>query len=266
MTARGGQVRGALGKLGATFIDGAVGLGSVTLLIGGALRRLTRAPRRTETYLYQLVQLGVRSLPLTLATSAFVGMVLAYQFGYGLSRFGARLFIGQATVTSLVRELAPILIALVVGGRVGAGIAAELGGMAVSEQIAAVQALGADPLQRLVAPRLVAVMVSLPLLSVAADVTGFLSSMLVARWEYDVGPRLYVRGVLDFVTLADLLSGLIKTVVFALLVSAIACREGLRATGGTEGVGRATTRSVVATALAILAADLLLTKLLLTWT
>src|SRR5262249_40313823 len=156
----------------------------------------------------QLLQLGARSLPLTAVMAAFVGMVVAFQFGYGLERFGARLYISQTTVTALFRELAPILTALVVGSRIGAGIAARLGSVAVTEQIAAVRALGANPLQRLVAPRLLATVIALPLLTLCADAIGYVAAMAVADWQYDVSPRLFSAGVYDFVTVWDFASGL----------------------------------------------------------
>jgi phospholipid/cholesterol/gamma-HCH transport system permease protein len=238
-------------------------LGEIALLFFGALARAARRPVPLSTLSYQILQVGVRSLPLALSMAAFSGMVMAFQFGYGLERFGAKLYIGQTTVTGLFRELAPILTALVVGGRVGAGIAAELGGMAVTEQIDAVRALGADPLQRLVAPRILAVAFALPLLAVAADVVGFLGGMLVASLQYGVSPTLYARGAYDFVTMGDFLSGIFKSAVFAVLIGAIACSCGMSARGGTEGVGRATTQAVVWSSLSVLASDVVLTKLLL---
>lgn len=249
---RGRPAAGALSALGDTVI-----------LAGASLARAVRPPVRPGAFLVQLHAVGVRSLGLSIVTAAFAGMVMAFQFGDGLGRFGARVYIGQTTVTALVRELAPILTALVVGGRVGAGITAELSGMAVTEQLDAMRALGADPWQRLVAPRLVAVIVAMPLLSVCADVVGFFGGMLVASAQYGVSPTLFTRGVLDFVEVGDVTSGLGKAVVFGVIVGAIACREGLRARGGTEGVGQATTRTVVASSLSVLAADLLLTKILL---
>jgi phospholipid/cholesterol/gamma-HCH transport system permease protein len=237
-------------------------LGAVCRLVGQSFWHALRYPIQPRALVYQVLQIGVRSLPLATTMSVFAGMVLAFQFGVGLERFGARLYIGQTTVTALFRELAPLLTALVVGGRVGAGMAAELGGMAVSEQLDALRALGADPLQRLVAPRILATTIALPLLAVCADLVGFLGGMLIAAGQYDVSPALYTRGVLDFIQVGDFGSGLFKTLVFGFLIGAIACREGINARGGTEGVGRATTRTVVMSALCVLAVDFLLTKLL----
>ena len=236
-------------------------LGDLALLTGRVVRRARGL--RFADLLYQLMQVGIRSLPLAFAMSIFAGMVLAFQFGYNLERFGARLFIGQVTVTAIFRELGPILTALVVGGRVSAGIAAELGGMVVTEQVDAVRALGADPVQRLVTPRILAVTLSMPLLAILADVVGTLGAIVIAWVQYDVGPRLFVHGVYDFVTLGDFGSGLFKSLVFGAAIGTVACFQGLRAEGGTEGVGRAATRAVVVGSLAVLFADFVLTKVLL---
>ena len=243
--------------------DALQGLGRVALLTGQSFTHALRRPIRPSALVYQVLQIGVRSLSLTLTMSLFAGMVLAFQFGVGLERFGAKLFIGQTTVTALFRELAPLLTALVVGGRVGAGMAAELGVMAVTEQLDATRALGADPLQRLVAPRIGATMIALPLLCVCSDVVGFFGGMLIASAEYGVAPNLYYRGVVDFITVGDFASGLFKTVIFGLIIGAVGCYQGMSASGGTEGVGRATTRAVVVSALCVLGSDFVLTKLLL---
>ena len=249
--------------VGRSVTGGVARLGEVTLTIGRASVRAWRRPRLVVDYFHQTLQVGVRSVPLALTMSAFAGMVMALQFGYGLERFGAKLYIGQTTVTALCRELGPILTALVVGGRVGAGIAAELGGMAVTEQIDAVRALGADPIQRLVAPRLLAVVVALPILTVLSDIIGLLGGMLVAGLQYGVSARLYLRGAYDFVTISDFFSGVFKSFAFAFVIGGVSCTFGMSARGGTEGVGRAATQAVVWGALGVLATDVLLTKLLL---
>jgi phospholipid/cholesterol/gamma-HCH transport system permease protein len=254
----------AVGWVGHKLTDGVlVKLGRVALMVGRTVSGLCRRAIRLEDVIYQLQIVGVRSLGLTAIMAGFAGMVLAFQFGYGLERFGAKLYIGQTTVTALVRELGPVLTALVAGGRIGAGIAAELGGMAVTEQVDAVQALGADPLERLVAPRLWATTIALPLLCVCADIIGYFGGLVIAWAQYGVPPGLYINGVFEFVTISDFTSGLFKSLVFGFAIGAISCASGLRAHGGTEGVGRATTRAVVASALTVLAADFVLTKLML---
>lgn len=254
----------AVGRIGQTVDHWVLEVGGVASLTGRSLMRIARRTRRLSQIAYQVLKVGVHSLPIAIAMSAFAGMVLAFQFGYGLQRFGARLYIGQVTVTAIFRELGPILTALVVGARIGAGIAAELGGMAVTEQIDAVRALGADPVERLVTPRIIATTLALPLLAVVADVVGVIGAIAVARLQYAVPARLFLNGVYDFVTVDDFFSGLVKAIAFGLIVGAIACYQGLTARGGTEGVGRATTRAVVAIAITCLAADLLLTKVLFT--
>jgi phospholipid/cholesterol/gamma-HCH transport system permease protein len=253
----------AAGWLGRRFSSPLGRLGHVVLMVGRTTAGVAHRSVRIADVAYQMQAVGVRSLGLVIAMAMFAGMVLAYQFGYGLERFGAKLYIGQTTVTALVRELGPILTALVAGGRVGAGIAAELGGMAVTEQIDAVRALGADPLQRLVAPRILAVALTMPLLTVVADAVGMVGSLLVAWLSYGVPPQMFIHGVYDFVRIQDFASGLLKSLVFGCIVGVIASAAGLRAEGGTEGVGRATTRAVVASALGVLGADFILTKLML---
>lgn len=253
----------SLEAVGAAASGVARAAGAVTVMVARAARRALQPPVMARSYAYQLVQAGIRSLPLTITMSLFAGMVLAFQFGYGLEIFGARLFIGQTTIIALFRELGPILTALVAGARIASGIAAELGGMAVTEQIDAVRALGADPLERLVAPRLFATTVGLPLLAIVADLVGAAGAMLVASLQYGVSPTLFLNGAYDYTRISDFTVGILKAVAFGLIIGAAGCYAGLRATGGTEGVGRATTRAVVSAALAVLAADLLLTKLLL---
>jgi len=255
----------AVGFVGRALTNGVlVRLGRLSLMVSRTTSGLFRRSVRLEDVVYQIQSVGVRSLGLVITMAGFAGMDLAFQFGYGLERFGAKLYIGQTTVTALVRELGPVMTALVAGGRIGAGIAAELGGMAVTEQIDAVRALGADPLQRLVAPRIIAVTIAMPLLAVCADVVGTFGGMLVAWGQYGVPPRMFINGVYDFVTINDFGSGVLKAVVFGFIVGAISTSEGMRAHGGTEGVGKATTRAVVAGALVVLAADFLLTKVMLT--
>jgi len=255
----------AFGYVGQKFTDSVVArLGGLTLLVGRTARGIAGRSVRVRDVAYQVQAVGVRSLGLVVTMAAFAGMVLAFQFGYGLERFGAKLYIGQTTVTALVRELGPILTALVAGGRIGAGIAAELGGMAVTEQLDAVRALGADPVQRLVAPRVLAVTLAMPLMTIVADAVGSAGGLLVGWLQYGVPPRLFVSGVESFVTIGDFGSGLLKSLVFGVIVGVIASSAGMNASGGTEGVGRATTRAVVAAALTVLAADFVLTKLMLT--
>lgn len=246
--------------LGGSIVDVVTGVGQGTRMVGQAVRSIFRRPFQVRAYLYPVIEIGIGSLGLALVMAALVGMVLVFQFGYGLERFGAKVYVGQTTATALFRELGPVLTALVVGGRIGAGIAAELGGMAVTEQIDAMRALGANPMQRLVAPRLVATTVSLPLLAICVDVVGMAGGMLVAKFQYELSPQLYLSGIYEHVTIWDFCSGIIKTVVFGFLIGAVACLRGSKARGGTEGVGKATTEAVVIGALAVLGINVILTK------
>src|SRR4051812_35044022 len=250
--ARASAPERALGWVGRRTLAALAALGQTGQLVSRSARRATRRPWQLRNYVYQVVQIGVRSLGLGVTMAIFAGMVLAFQFGYGLERFGAKLYIGQTTVTALFRELGPMLTALIVGARIGAGIAAELGGMAGTEQIDAARALGGDPWQRLVSPRLVATTLSLPILTVVCDVVGSFGGLLIAWGQYSVSPQLFIRGVYEFVTVGDFLTGIVKSAVFGLLIGTLSCRQGIRASGGTEGVGQATTQAVVDCSLGVL--------------
>jgi len=216
-----------------------------------------------RAFIYQLESLGVKSLGIALATAVFVGIVMTIQFAYSLERYGAQNSVGRVVGLSMVRELAPSLTALVVGCRIGAGIAAELGSMAVTEQIDAIRALGADPVQKLVMPRVIALTLGLPLLTFFAILLGVAGGMLVADLQYAIGPNFYLQTVTTTVTVGDFVSGVSKTFVFGWIVAMVGCHVGLRTAGGTRGVGQATTRAVVTASIAILVSDFFLTKLLL---
>lgn len=238
-------------------------LGAVTMLTRATLARMLTPPYEVGEVVRQLEAIGVRSTSLAAVIALFTGMVLAIQTAYTLERFGAGLFIGEIVGLSLVRELGPVLTALMVGGRAGAGIAAELGTMAVSEQVDALRSLGADPVRKLVVPRVWSLVIGLPLLTMLADVTGILGGMLISMWELDVAPSFYMHHVLRLMSYGDLFSGLAKSVFFAYAIGVIAAYNGLRTGGGANGVGRATTDTVVAIAITVLVLDFFLTKLFL---
>jgi phospholipid/cholesterol/gamma-HCH transport system permease protein len=211
----------------------------------------------------QLDQIGVRSLSIVNLTAMFMGMVLALQMGNFLAKFGAQIFVSRVVGVSLLRELAPVLTALMVGGRVGAGITAELGSMAVSEQIDAIRSLGADPVRKLVVPRMVALLIMLPLLTVIADAVGVAGGCLIAITELGLTTEFYTRTLLQALAFSDFFSGFANPVFFAYFIGIIACHNGLAARGGADGVGRATTATVVAASVAVLVADFFLSKLFL---
>jgi phospholipid/cholesterol/gamma-HCH transport system permease protein len=212
----------------------------------------------------QLELIGIGSLTVVILTGLFTGMVLALQSGMTLDQFGARSVVGRLVSASMVRELGPVLTALMVTGRVGSGIAAELGSMVVTDQIAALRALGTDPVRKLVVPRVIAGTVMVPVLTIIANAVGMLGGLLISITQLRVAASVYWSNVLQGLFMPDLWMGLIKPVVFGFALVAIGCHVGLRTRGGTQGVGRATTNSVVAGSVVVLILDFLITKLLMT--
>jgi phospholipid/cholesterol/gamma-HCH transport system permease protein len=238
-------------------------VGEVVLLVWHTVVAALRRPPQARVVLDQLHEVGVRSLSIVNLTAIFTGMVMALQLGYFLSRFGAKIFVSKIVGLAIVSELGPVLTALMIGGRVGAGMAAELGTMKVTEQVDALRSLGADPLRYLVAPRLLAITIMLPLLTGMANFVGVVGGMLIAKSELNVQPSFYITSLVQFMTLTDIARSMIKGVVFAAIIGSIACYNGLSADGGADGVGRATTRTVVVSSINVLIADFFLTKLML---
>lgn len=237
-----------------------------------ALRFTFARPFYWRDTLVQMDRIGVGSIPIVLLTGLFTGMVLALQSSVELTRFGAEAFIGNLVGASMVRELGPVLAALMVAGRAASGIAAEIGSMRVTEQIDALQSFGTDPIKKLVTPRVLAGVLMLPLLTVITDVVGVLGGMLISILRVGITADTFVQGVLN--TLAesgfvlgiipkDFIAGLLKPFVFGGIITLTACYFGLNTKGGTEGVGTAATRAVVACSVLILATDYFLTQLLL---
>lgn len=226
-----------------------------------SLPAMIKRPFEVEATLYQLDSIGVKSIAIASVTAIFVGMVMAVQFAFGLQKFGGMEYTGRIIGLSFSRELAPTLTAIIVGGRIGSGIAAEVGSMSVTEQIDAIRALGADPIKKLVVPRLLASVIVMPVLGAYALVLGFAGAMLVCATQFDIPAGFFLRTALGSVTFADYASGIYKTPFFGAIIALIGCHFGLRTRGGTEGVGHATTRTVVAISVAILVSDFFLTKL-----
>jgi phospholipid/cholesterol/gamma-HCH transport system permease protein len=238
-------------------------LGGLALLAGSALRQGLRRPFEASLWIDQLEHLGVQSLTITNVTLLFTGMVLAVQTAYSLSSYGGTSFVGDLLALSIVRELGPVLTALMVAGRVGAGITAEIGSMTVTEQVDAIRVLAASPVKRLVVPRVGALILSLPLLTIVADVVGLFGGMVMAISEIGQSRAYYVSHVLLALRVQDITSGLGKSFFFAFFIGIIACYNGLNATGGADGVGRATTNTVVTASIAIIVSDFFLTKIFL---
>ncbi|KAB2968071.1 MAG: ABC transporter permease [Thermoanaerobaculia bacterium] len=235
--------------------------GALATLGGRALAGLAARPLDLRAWVRQMDQIGVQSLGVAAITTVFTGMVLALQTALSLPSLGVKYYIGTVVAKSLVRELAPVLVALIVGGRVGAGMTAELGSMAVSEQVDALRSLGADPVRRLVVPKLAATLVMLPALTALGDLLGILGGLVIAVLQLGLTPAFYLNDVLSELTLQDVGSGLGKSVFFGFFITIVACRQGLAASGGADGVGRATTRTVVIASILVLVSDFFLTKL-----
>jgi len=227
----------------------------------GSVRAGFRRPFEGRAILKQLDSLGVASVGIVVVTSVFIGMVMAVQFAFGLQKFGGLEYTGRVIALSFARELAPTLTAVIVGGRIGSGMAAELGAMAVTEQIDAIRALGADPLKKLVWPRLLASVIVLPVVAAFSLVLGFAGATLITNLQFDIPAAFFFRSALVSVNMSDFMAGMIKTPVFGAIIALVGCHFGMTTKGGTAGVGNSTTRTVVVISIAILIADFFLTKL-----
>lgn len=237
-------------------------LQETTLLAAAAARGLFKRPRYVPEVIAQMDTIGVGSLTIITLTGFFTGAVLTLQTYATLAFYGAQDQIGYLVALSLIRELGPVLTALMVTGRVGSAISAELGSMTVSQQIDAMRALGTDPARKLVAPRILALVITLPLLTVIADLVGIIGGGVMAVGLYGIGTSTFASSVRDGVTTDDIIGGLLKPVVFAIIIGSIACYKGLNTEGGTVGVGRATTKAVVTASITSIIADFFLARAL----
>jgi len=232
------------------------------LLLMAAVRSIVSPPYYRRDVILQFEAIGIGSLTVVALTGFFTGAALALQTGQSLDRFGARTLVGQLVSASMIRELGPVLTALMLAGRVGSGIAAELGSMTVTDQINALRALGTDPIRKLVVPRVLAVTFMAPVLTVLADAFAITAGWLISVTQLGVGSGTYWNSVLDGLYLGDAWQGLIKPVVLGFVIGTVGCHVGLRTTGGTQGVGRATTNSVVVASVLVIAVDFFLTPLM----
>lgn len=214
-----------------------------------------------EDFLEQCHFIGVKSFNLISVISIFTGMVLALQFAMGLGRFGLKTYIGQIIGIAIVRELGPVLVSLMLAARVGAGIAAELGSMVVTEQVMAIEALGANPVHKLILPRMMATTLMAPILATFGNVIGLFGGMWVAMMESGVTAQFYFDQIRKTVEIEDYFSGITKTLFFGFFIGLISCYQGLKTTGGTAGVGKSTTYAVVLSSLMVFITDFFLTKL-----
>jgi len=237
-------------------------LGRFTQMLGRLFAWTPRPPYDVRELLRQMVKVGLGSIPVVLLTAMFTGGVMALQTFTVLRRFNAESYVGTLVALSMVRELAAVLSSLIVAGRSGSAMGAELGTMRVTEQIDALEVMATDPVHYLVVPRVWATVIMLPLLVVLADALGILGGYVVSVPLMGANPVSYVHASFQFMDLKDLTSGLIKAAVFGLLIALIGCQQGFYASGGAEGVGRATTRAVVLASIAILISDFFLTRIL----
>ena len=231
------------------------------MLAGRAFRNIVRRPHYGDDIALQMDTIGVGSLQIVAITGFFSGAVMALQMYHALAQYGQMGKTGQLVSITLVRELGPVLTALMVAGRNASGIASELGSMKVTEQIDAMRALGTDPLQKLVTPRLIATAAMLPLLVIIADFVGMFGGWVISHFNLGIPSKQYWTSVWQALDWSDIGQGLLKPLVFAVVISLIGCYYGLRTTGGTQGVGRSTTQAVVAATVLTFILDLLITKI-----
>ncbi len=234
-----------------------------SLLSFRSFTHLFTRPRYVQDTFDQMDAIGVGSLAIVCLTGLFAGMVLTVQSSATLDAFGARTYVGRMVSISMIRELGPVLTSLMVAGRVGSGMAAELGSMVVTEQIDAMRALGTDPIRKLVTPRMVAAIVMVPILTVLSDAVGMVGGYLVERFTLRLTTEFYWHSAVDAIRSYDLIMGLIKPLVFGYIIAAVGCYVGLSTKGGTQGVGRSTTRSVVMASVLILSTDYFLNVIIL---
>lgn len=235
-------------------------LQEITNLIVSAFFGLFKSPHYFKETIAQMDSVGVGSLPIVVLTGFFTGGVLVLQSYPTFEYYSIQNTVGRTIATSLMRELGPVLSALMVSGRIGSAIAAELGSMVVSQQIDAMRALGTDPNRKLVMPRIIALILMLPLLTVAADIFGIIGGGIIASGIFNLDYNVYITSVRFGITVQDIIGGIIKPVFFGLIIGSIACYKGLSTTGGTVGVGRSTTNAVVLSSIVVIIFDFFLSR------
>jgi phospholipid/cholesterol/gamma-HCH transport system permease protein len=250
-----------LQPLGRAFLAGLETMGRLTLFTARAIYYAVQPPYYWRLLLRQMVEIGYYSLPVVGLTAIFTGMVLALQSYTGFTRFNAEAAIPNVVVLSMTRELGPVLAGLMVAGRIGAAIAAEIGTMRVTEQIDALTTLSTNPLKYLVAPRLLAGLLMLPLLVGVADLIGVFGGYIVSIYKLGFNPATYIKNTVDFVEPLDVISGLVKAAVYGFLVTLMGCYHGYHSKGGAQGVGAATTNAVVSASILILIFNYIITEL-----
>ena len=236
-------------------------IGGLSNLAGQTFYLSLRRPFKKMRVFEQAKKAGLDSLPIVSLVAIFIGFIFALQTAYFMQRIGSEIYIASLVALSIVRELGPVITALVVAGRVGAAITAELGSMQVTEQIDALQTLATNPVKYLVAPRFLALTLALPILTLYADIIGILGSYLICVYKLGISSSMYLQVTFDALLYKDLFTGLFKTIFFGMIIALVSCYEAFNVEGGAEGVGQATTRSVVISFIMIIAADCFFTAL-----
>tara|TARA_B100000686_G_C16629345_1_gene883742 strand:+ start:99 stop:878 length:780 start_codon:yes stop_codon:yes gene_type:complete len=254
------MVLSLINTIGRVFIDFLTAIGRLAIFTGISVSHLFRPPFYPRILFRQVIEIGYYSLPVVGLTAVFTGMVLALQSYSGFSRFNAESAVATVVVLSITRELAPVLAGLMVAGRIGAAIAAEIGTMRVTEQIDALTTLSTNPFKYLVAPRLLAGFLMLPCCVLIADIVGVFGGYLISVNKLGFNPTLYLKNTFQFLEIMDVISGLVKASVFGFLIALSGCYHGFYSKGGAQGVGRATTNAVVSASIFILASNYLLTE------
>lgn len=254
-------MRRLLEVIGKRFIEFVRYAGGASVLLGETLFWIPVPPFRRKQVVEQMARIGVNSLPIVSLISLFTGMVLALQSAYQMQKISAEMYIASLVALSMTRELGPVLTALIVAGRVGASITAEVGTMKVTEQIDALETLATNPIKYLVVPRFFALIIMLPLLTLYSDVIGGFGGYIIGVYKLNISHAMYMKNTWDPLRYKDIFTGLIKSFFFAIIICIIACYEGMKTEGGAEGVGRATTASVVISFILIIASDCFFTAL-----
>jgi phospholipid/cholesterol/gamma-HCH transport system permease protein len=255
-------IRNTLRNVGRSIFNLLAGVGGAALMLLGVSVRLHELPRTSRQTFLQMQEIGLGSIPLVIITALFVGAVAAVQAAYQFQDYVPMIFLGTVVGKSVILELGPVLTALVVGGRVSASIAAELGTMKVTEQIDAMELLAIDPMRYLVMPRMVASVIMLPVLTIFADVLAILGGMMVAKVAIGISTTTFTEGLRMFFYVDDVISSILKAAAFGLIIGLMGCFNGFRTFGGAQGVGRATMQAVVSSCICILITNYFLASVL----
>lgn len=248
-------------RIGQKIIDTLYFAGGFGVLCRQIFAELFRPPYYFRLIVQQVYSIGVQSFLLVAVTALATGSVMALQFGYGLTKFGGKLYVPKIVALAILREMGPVFTSLLVAGRIGSGIASEVASMNVTQQIDAIRALGTSPIKRIVIPRVMASIIALPILTLFADYIGLFGAMIVCMKELSINSEYFFTTAIDTLRMYDLLTGMAKTLVFALFISVTACWKGLHTEGGTQGVGNTTTWVVVVSSIFIMISDYFLTKI-----